>query len=83
MFLIIGKSAYMRQTWQDYLFDKSVSFFVDHINNRVMFFRMTIGTYKYILIGHCKSLRSHGSTHSLFVPSTFRNVLVYLSPGII
>ena len=56
----------MRQTGRTTSFDKSVSFFVNHINNRVMFFRMTIGTYKYILIGHCKSLRSHGSTYRLF-----------------
>ena len=55
MFLIIGKPAYMRQTGQDYLFDKSVSFFVYHIYNGIVFCRMTVCAYKYILIRYRKA----------------------------
>ena len=70
MFTVICQTANMWLSGQNNFFYKTMRFFVDHIDHRVMLFRMAIGTYKNIILCYCQTLRCHSGTHGRHITLT-------------
>ena len=81
MFTVIRQTANMWLSGQNNFFYKTVRFFINHIDHRVMLFRMTIGTYKNIILCYCQTLRCHSGTHGRHITFTGKKGLCCFQTG--